>query len=194
MNAAVVDVDSLTRNWWAVILRGLAAILFGIVTAFAPGVTLAVLVLVFGAYAFVDGVLAIASAIRHRGSGSSWVVLLEGIAGVIAGVITLLWPGITAMALLFVIAAWALVTGVLEVAVAIRLRKTIAHEWLLALAGLSSIALGILLMLYPAAGALALVLWIGAYALVSGVLFVAFGIRLGTWGRSHGARPAFGHT
>jgi uncharacterized membrane protein HdeD (DUF308 family) len=194
MLSTVAEVESLTRNWWAVLLRGIAGILFGVITALAPGVTLAVLVLVFGAYAFVDGVLAIASAVRHHARGSARIVLVEGIAGMIAGIITLAWPGITAIALLFVIAAWALVTGVLEVAVAIRLRKTIAQEWLLVLAGLSSIALGVLLFLYPAAGALALVLWIGAYAFVSGVLFVALGIRLGTWGRSHGARPAFGHT
>jgi uncharacterized membrane protein HdeD (DUF308 family) len=106
------------------------------------------------------------------------------LAGVGAGVITLLWPGITALALLYVIAAWALVTGGLEIAAAIRLRKVMTGEWLLVLAAIASIALGILLVLFPGSGALALVLWIGAYAFVSGVLFIALGFRLRSWAKS----------
>jgi uncharacterized membrane protein HdeD (DUF308 family) len=185
IHIAVVDVDTLVRNWWVVLLRGVAGIIFGLVTFFAPGISLVALVLVFGAYAFADGILAIISAIRRRGKSDRWwVLLLEGLAGVGAGVITLLWPGITALALLYVIAAWALVTGGLEIAAAIRLRKVITGEWLLVLAAIASIALGILLVLFPGPGALALVLWIGAYALVSGVLFIALGFRLRSWGKS----------
>jgi uncharacterized membrane protein HdeD (DUF308 family) len=185
IHIAVVDVDTLVRNWWVVLLRGVAGIIFGLVTFFAPGISLVALVLVFGAYAFADGILAIISAIRRRGESDRWwVLLLEGLAGVGAGVITLLWPGITALALLYVIAAWALVTGGLEIAAAIRLRKVITGEWLLVLAAIASIALGILLVLFPGPGALALVLWIGAYALVSGVLFIALGFRLRSWGKS----------
>ena len=167
------------------LLRGVAGIIFGLVTFFAPGISLVALVLVCGAYAFADGILAIISAIRRRGESDRWWVLLpEGLAGVGAGVITLLWPGITALALLYVIAAWALVTGGLEIAAAIRLRKVITGEWLLILAAIASIALGILLVLFPGPGALALVLWIGAYALVSGVLFIALGFRLRSRGKS----------
>src|SRR3954467_745485 len=178
MRVPVVEVNSLSRNWWAVSLRGLAGILFGIITFVSPGISLAALVLLFGAYAFADGVLAIVSAIRRRGTDRWWLLLLEGIVGIAAGVLTLLWPGITALALLYVIAAWALVTGAFEVAAAIRLRKVITGEWLLALSGIFSIALGVLLILAPGPGALALVIWIGAYALVFGALLFALGLRL----------------
>jgi uncharacterized membrane protein HdeD (DUF308 family) len=179
MRVPVIDVDSLSRNWWVVVLRGLAGMTFGLVTFFAPGISLAALVLVFGAYAFADGVLAIISAVRRgRGADRWWLLLLEGIAGIAAGVVTLLWPGITALVLLYLIAAWALVTGVLEIAAAIRLRKAIKGEWLLILTGVLSVALGVLLVLFPGPGALALVIWIGAYAFVFGALMLALGLRL----------------
>lgn len=185
MRIAGVEADTLSRNWWAVLLRGLAGILFGIVTFIAPGISLAALVLAFGLYAIVDGIFTIVSAIRNRGTSSRWWVLfLEGVAGVVAGVLTLFWPGITAFVLLYVIAAWALVTGVLEIIAAIRLRKAITGEWLLALSGVASVVFGILLVLFPGAGALAVVLWIGAYALVFGALLVALAIRLRSIGRT----------
>src|SRR5262249_62214909 len=115
-----LDVDILARNWWAVLLRGVAGILFGIATFFAPAISLAVLVLLFGAYALVDGVLALISALRNRATNEQWwVLLLEGFVGIIAGIVTFVWPGITAVALLYVIAAWALVTGALEITAAI---------------------------------------------------------------------------
>jgi uncharacterized membrane protein HdeD (DUF308 family) len=178
MRVPVVDVDSLSRNWWAVSLRGLAGILFGIIAFIAPGISLAALVLLFGAYAFADGVLAIVTAIRRRGNDRWGMLLLEGLVGVAAGVLTLLWPGITALALLYVIAAWALVTGGFEIAVAIRLRKVITGEWILALSGILSMALGVLLIAAPGPGALAVVIWIGAYAFVFGALLFALGLRL----------------
>jgi len=178
MRVPVVDVDSLSRNWWAVLLRGLAGILFGIITFFAPAISLAALVLLFGAYALVDGVLAIVSAVRRRGADRWWLLLLEGLVGIAAGVLTFLWPAITAIALLYVIAAWALVTGAFEIAAAIRLRKAITGEWLLALSGIFSIALGVLLVLFPGPGALAVTIWIGAYAFVFGALLFALGLRL----------------
>lgn len=190
---AVVDVDTLARNWWLVLLRGIAGIAFGIATFVAPGISLIALVLLYGAYAFADGVLAIISAIRWHGETTRWwVLLLQGLAGVGAGLITLFWPGITALALLFVIAAWAFVTGVLEIVAAIRLRKVITHEWLLVLAGIASVALGILLALFPGPGALALVIWIGSYAIVTGVLYIALAFRLRSWGRSESPRLAHG--
>jgi uncharacterized membrane protein HdeD (DUF308 family) len=178
MRVPVIDLDSLTRNWWAVALRGLAGILFGVITFVSPGISLAALVLLFGAYSFADGVLSIVSAVRRRGADRWWLLLLQGIVGIGAGVVTLLWPGITAIALLFVVAAWALVGGALQVAAAIRLRKVITGEWLLALGGVLSIALGVLLVLFPGPGALALVIWIGAYAFVFGILLLVLGFKL----------------
>jgi uncharacterized membrane protein HdeD (DUF308 family) len=187
---ALVDVDTLIRNWWMFLIRGLLGIAFGIVTFFQPGISLAALVLLFGAYAFVDGVFAIVSAIRrHTGSEPWWLLSLEGIAGVGAGVITLGWPGLTAIVLLYLIAAWALVTGAFEIAAAIRLRKVIEDEWLLVLTGVASIALGVILTMFPGPGALALVLWIGAGALVWGVMLVALSLRLRSWGRTHPTHP-----
>src|SRR5690349_5253718 len=119
-----IDVDTLAHNWWAVLVRGLLAVLFGLVTLTAPGISLAVLVLLFGAYAFVDGAFAIVSAFRRAArSDRWWLLFIEGVAGVVVGVATLFWPGLTALVLLYMIAAWALVTGVLEIAAAIRLRK-----------------------------------------------------------------------
>jgi uncharacterized membrane protein HdeD (DUF308 family) len=174
----VVDVDSLTRNWWVVLLRGLAGIIFGLITFFEPGISLAALVLLFGAYALVDGVLSIATAVRRRGADRWLLLLLEGIAGILAGLATFLWPAITAIVLLYLIAAWALVTGVLEIAAAIRLRKAITGEWLLALSGIASIILGVLLFIAPGPGALAVVIWIGVYAFVFGALLVALSFRL----------------
>ena len=189
----ILDVDMLARNWWVVLFRGLAGIIFGLITLFAPDISLTALVLVFGAYALADGVLAMISAIRWRGETDRWwVILLEGLAGVAAGVITLFWPGITALTLLYMIAAWALLTGALEIAAAIRLRKVIAGEWLLVLSGIASIVFAALLALFPAAGALALVLWIGAYAVVFGALLIVFAFRLRSWGRSRSPRIAHG--
>lgn len=185
MQIAVVDLDAIARNWWAIMLRGIVGILFGIVTFVAPGISLATLVLLFGAFAFADGILALVAAVRHRHASSWWMMLLQGIAGIAAGAATLAWPGITALVLLYMIAAWALVTGAFEVTAAIRLRQVLTHEWLLVLSGVASIGLGILLMLFPGPGALAVVLWIGAYALVSGALLFALALRLRAWDREH---------
>lgn len=191
MRIPVLDVDTLVHNWWAVVLRGVAGIVFGIVTFLVPSISLAALVLLYGAYAFVSGVLSIVSAIRRRGvSERWWVLLIEGLVGVAAGVVTVFWPGITALALLFVIAAWALVTGVLEIVAAIRLRRVISGEWLLVLSGIASVILGVLLAAFPGIGALAVVLWIGAYAIVVGAMMVALGLRLRSWGRSHTPQAA----
>jgi uncharacterized membrane protein HdeD (DUF308 family) len=190
---AAVYVDGLARNWWVVLLRGLVGILFGILTFFQPGISLAALVLVFGAYAFVDGILTLVSAIRRRSTTDRWgLLVLEGIAGILVGIATLFLPGVTALVLLYLIAAWALVTGILEIAAAIRLRKVIRNEWLLALSGIASIILGVVLIVWPGPGALAVVLFIGAYAFVFGALLVGLSLRL----RSLGAprhRPQTAH-
>lgn len=172
---------TLTRNWWVVVLRGVFAVLFGIGALLWPGFTLAALVLVWGAYAIVDGIFALTAAIvggtGERG-GSRWAFLFIGLVSLGAGVIALVSPGITALALLFVIAAWAIVHGVLEIIAAVHLRKVIEHEWLLGLAGAASIFFGLLLMLRPGAGALALLWAIGGFAIVFGALTIALGLRL----------------
>jgi uncharacterized membrane protein HdeD (DUF308 family) len=174
----------LARNWWALVLRGLFAVLLGI-TAFAwPGITLGALVLLYGAFALADGVFAIASAVVGRTQGTPWwALLVEGLVGIAVGVITFLWPGITALALLYLIAAWAVVTGCLEIVAAIRLRKEIRGEWLLALSGILSVVFGVALVVNPGAGALAVLWLIGAYAIFSGSLLIALGFRLRSWSR-----------
>lgn len=185
MRIPVVDVDTLTHNWWIIALRGVAGIIFGIFTLLAPGLSLAVLVLAFGAFSLVDGLLTIVAAVRRHGTSNRWwALLIEGLVGVAIGVVTLLMPGVTAIALLLLIAARALVSGVLQIAAAIRLRKVITGEWLLVLGGIASLAWGALLVAFPAAGALALVLWIGAFAIVTGALLLGLAFRLRAWGRS----------
>lgn len=179
-------ISLLTRNWWAVALRGVAAVLFGIAAFVWPGVTLAALVLLFGAYAFVDGVFAIWHAFAARTSETNfrWFLGLEGLAGVVLGVLTLMWPGITALVLLYLIAAWAVITGVLEIAGAIELRKLIEHEWLLAIGGVCSILFGGIMAFNPGAGALALLWVIGSYAIVFGVVLIVLGFRLRSLGEA----------
>jgi len=184
VSVAGIDLDTLACNWWLVLLRGVAGVIFGLATFFAPGISLAMLVVVFGAYALADGILAIITALRRRGTHDRWwLLLLAGLMGVAAGTATLVWPEITALTLLYLIAAWALVTGGFEIAAAIRLRRVITGEWLLAWSGISSVALGVLLIFFPRPGALAVVLWIGAYALVYGALLIALGFRLRSWAR-----------
>src|SRR3954466_2356877 len=150
-------------DWRAVALRGLAALAFGILTLVWPGLTLWALVVLFGAYALVDGVLVLGAVIAHRvpiGGRRGWLVF-DGIAGVAVGIVTFAWPDVTALALLFVIAVWAIITGVIEVTTAIELRRVIQNEWLLGLAGVASVVFGILLVITPGAGALVITWLIG---------------------------------
>jgi uncharacterized membrane protein HdeD (DUF308 family) len=176
--------ETLSRNWGWVVLRGVAAILFGAFALFQPGITLAALVLVFGAYAFADGVSMLVWSIAGRSGDSRWVALLVGgLFGIGIGLVTFFRPGVTAVALLVTIAVWAIAIGVATIAAAIQLRKQITGEWKLILSGLLSVALGLVLLGAPKAGALAMVLWIGAYAVVGGVLLIALGFQLRSWGR-----------
>ena len=178
----------LARNWGWVALRGVAGVIFGLLTFMNPGITLVVLILFFGAYSLIDGIFAAIAAIRNRKAEAHWVALLiGGIAGIIIGVCTFLAPGISAIVLLYFIAAWALVIGFSEIVAAIRLRKIITGEWMLVLAGVASVALGLFLLSRPALGAIAVVVWIGAYAFVSGILLIALGFRLRSWARTHEA-------
>ncbi len=168
-----------TSSWWALILRGLAAIAFGVLAFVWPHITLTALVFLWGAYALVDGAFAIAGGVKSHGDNKRWwVLLLEGILGVAAGLVAFLVPAITALVLLILIAAWAMVTGAFEIAAAIQLRKYIKGEWLLALAGVASVLFGLALLFNPVAGALAVVWLIGAYSIVFGVLLIVLGVRL----------------
>jgi uncharacterized membrane protein HdeD (DUF308 family) len=166
-------------KWWAFVVRGLLSIAFGIMAFLLPGPTLLGLILLFGIYSIADGVFNIIGAVRAEHQQTRWwVLLLEGLVSIAAGIIAFVLPGLTALALLYLIAGWALVTGVLEIAAAIRLRQQIRGEWMLALAGLLSIVFGILVALRPGVGALAIVWWLGAYAIAFGVLLIALGIRV----------------
>lgn len=163
----------LSRHWWLLLVRGLVAIAFGVLTWVQPAISLGALVILFGAYSMADGILATWTAIAGgKDHDYHWVLLLEGLLGIGIGVLTFLAPGITALALLFYIAIWAIATGVLEIAAAIRLRKEIKDEWLLILAGIASVVFGALLAMQPGAGALAVLWLIGSYAVLFGVLLV----------------------
>ena len=155
----ITMLELLRRNWGWVVLRGVAAVLFGLLAFALPGITLAVLVLIWGAYAIVDGVLALIAAYRVRDRGRPfWSLLIVGLLGIVAGVVTFLWPVMTALLLLMFIAAWAVVMGIFQIIAAIRLRKVIQNEWLLALSGVLSVLFGLLMFLQPGAGALT-VIW-----------------------------------
>jgi uncharacterized membrane protein HdeD (DUF308 family) len=171
--------DYLAKNWWVLLLRGLSAIAFGVLTFMLPSLTLATLVLLFGVTAIFGGVLDIGGAIVGRkGNDEWWLWLLQGVVGVLVGLMTFRAPEITTLALLFFIAMWSLAIGVLQVAAAIRLRKEIKGEAWLILSGVTSIALALILMSNPAAGALGLLLYIGAQAIVMGVVLVMVALRV----------------
>jgi uncharacterized membrane protein HdeD (DUF308 family) len=179
-------VTTLARRWWVFLLRGLAGILFGISALLVPAAGLFALVVLFGAYALVNGIFAFSHAFDRGEQRWGWLAF-EGVASVIAGLLILLVPGLSAIALVFFIAAWSVITGVAQVVTAVRLRKQIRHEWLLGLSGALSMAFGILVAAFPRAGALAIVVWIAAYAIVFGALMVALSLRLRAYGR-HGER------
>lgn len=175
---------ALGRNWWLLLVRGLVAIVFALLTWAQPGVSLAALVLVFGIYVLADGLLGVWSAIaKRRDNRHWWLLLLWGLVGIVVGVMTFIMPGITGLVLLMYIAAWAVITGVLQIVAAIRLRKEIKGEWLLILSGLVSVAFGVLLLLQPGAGALAVAWIIAAYAFIFGVLMVLLAFKVRKLGR-----------
>jgi uncharacterized membrane protein HdeD (DUF308 family) len=176
---------ALARNWWSLVIRGLAAVALGSATFIWPGITVGALVLLFGAYALLDGVISIVGAWKAARAHERWGALIfEGIVGIATAVVTGIIPGLTAIALVSLIAAWALVTGALEIVAAMRLRQYIAHEWLLALSGVASLLFGFLAILLPLAGAVAIAIGIGIYALVFGVLLIGLGFRLRSWTRT----------
>lgn len=172
-------VNVLARNWWAVLIRGIAAVVFGVLAFAWPVSTIAAIIILFGAYAFVDGVFAIVAAVRAAQSHERWwPFLLEGIVGIAIGVITFFEPSATAFALYVTIAAWAFITGVLEIAAAVQLRKQIANELWLILGGILSLVFAGLMFWRPLSASIAIVWVIGAYAIMFGITMIALSFRL----------------
>jgi len=184
----------MTQNWWVIALRGLVAVLFGIATFMWPGITLWVLGALFGAYALTNGIFAVIEAFRRDASRERWRPLLfEGVVGILIGAVTLTWPGLTAMGLLYLIAFWAIMTGVFEIITAIRLRHEIRGEWMMALIAILTMAFGFLLVAFPAQGALSIILIIGAFVFASGALMIALAFKLRTLRRPGGEVPPVRH-
>lgn len=172
-------VDALARNWWALALRGVLAIVFGIIAVLLPGAALFALVILFGAYSLVDGIFAIVASLRAAQVHERWLpLMLMGIAGVLAGLITWFYPGITAIVLLYLIAVWAIVTGVFEIVAAFQLRRHIQGELLWLLAGLISIVFGLFILARPGAGALSVIWVIAVYAIAFGIMLLGLAFRL----------------
>jgi uncharacterized membrane protein HdeD (DUF308 family) len=174
-----MDTAMVSRIWWAIVLRGVLAVLFGVVALFYTGQTLLALIYVFGAYAVLDGLLALVAAVRageaHRRWG--WLVF-AGLVGVAAGIVSFVWPGLTALAVVFIVAAWAIIGGVAEIAFALSWPDTLAHPWLAALAGAVSVVYGVLLAVWPRSGAVALTWLLGLYAIAYGVTLLYYAYRL----------------
>lgn len=177
-SAAPPMLPVLARYWWLILLRGIAAILFGILAFIWPGITLVTLVLFYGAFALIDGVLALAHAIMGDNKGSRWWLALIGVLGILVGVLTFVWPGVTALVLLVFIATWAIILGIFQIIGAIRLRKEIDNEWTIGLSGALSVLFGVVLLAAPGPGAIGLIWVIGAYAIVFGILLVMAAFKL----------------
>lgn len=195
MEQTIQHVDLLARNWWAILLKGLVALFLGVCTVLMPKLSLAALVFAYGVYALVDGLFALLASLQRRRDREAprWAYFWMGLVGVGAGLAALFLPGITVLFLLYVIAAKAVIEGILQVVAAIRLRKEIQGEWLLVLSGIASLGFGALLFAFPAASAVVLVLWIGVYALIYGATLLAVAFRLHAWERraslQHEAAP-----
>lgn len=172
----------LARNWWTICLRGAIALLFGLAVWIWPQITLEVLIVLFAAFALVGGVVALIAGLREwRADPRWWLLLLEGVVGIATGIVVFVLPNFTALLLLYVIAAWAIITGIFEIIAAIQMRQEIRNEWLLAIAGVASVLFGLLLTIWPLAGALAIIWLIGGYAIVFGILLLTLGFRLRSW-------------
>lgn len=181
----------LGRNWWLMLLRGLAAILFGCLAFAWPGATLLTLLALFGVYVFVDGVLALVAAFRGGAGVSRGWLIFTGILGIVAAIGTVLYPNVTALALVLFIGSWSVVRGVFEIVGAIQLRKEIRGEWLLVLSGIMSVVFGTIVWLMPGVGALAIVWLIGAYSLAFGALLTGLAFRVRGHRMSESGEPHF---
>jgi uncharacterized membrane protein HdeD (DUF308 family) len=180
------ETSGLPSKWGWIVFRGVLAILFGLIAFARPGAMAFSMVLLFGCFAFVGGIATLIAAARSGRAGQSWgALLVEGLLGIAVGALAVLWPASTALAFVWMIGAWAILTGALEIATAVRLRKLIEHEWALGLAGALSIAFGLLMLYRPIAGGVAVMWWLGAYAVLFGVLMIVFGFRLRGYARSH---------
>lgn len=178
--------NRLARNWWTLILRGAIAIIFGLVALAWPTLTLTALVYLFATFWLAGGVLLAIAALReHLHDTHNWLLLLEGIVGIAVGMLAFIWPGVTAFVLLYLIAAWAIVTGILEMITALQLRQAIENEWLPAVTGLVSLIFGVMLIIWPVAEALAILWLIAAYAIVFGILLLILGFKLRSWHNQH---------
>lgn len=167
------------KYWWSFLLRGTLATLFGLIAIFLPGITLEVMTIFLGAFLVVDGLVSFYVSLKGRGTGLNWgVLLLEGLLGIAVGVFTLIWPGITVLVIVLLVAFWAMVTGVLEIIAAVSLRNEIEGEWLLGLSGILSILFSVILFVNPGIGAVTLIWLIGIYAIVFGVAMIFLGLRL----------------
>jgi uncharacterized membrane protein HdeD (DUF308 family) len=160
------------------IIRGILGVVVGVLAFVWPGITIAALVILFGAYAVIDGVTNVLLGATKTAHGRSWAQVVQGIVGIVAGVLTFIWPAITALVLIMFIAAWAIVTGIFEIVAAIRLRKVVTGEWLLVLSGLMSLAFGTLVFAFPLAGAVGIAWVLGCYTAASGIVLIALGVRL----------------
>ena len=171
-------IEVLARNWWAFLIRGLAGIVFGILAFLWPGITLLVLAIMIGAYALVDGIFALVAAFSHAGAAHRGWLLFEGVLGIILGVLIWLYPLYSASLFVYLVAFWAIVTGIIEIIAGVRLRNVISDEVLYILAGVASIVFGVLILRNPVAGALAVVWLIAFYAIIFGILQIALSFRL----------------
>lgn len=177
----------LSHYWWTFLIRGIIAVLFGLAAIIWPGLTIATLVIVFGAYVVVDGIFAIIDGFSTRSDNSHWwVEILIGLAGIVVGIWAMAFPDLTAVGMMYFIAAWWLVTGVLQIIYAIRVRREITNEWFLVLTGALSAVLGVVFMLFPGSGALSLIWVIGIYAIIFGIMLIVLSLRLRGLGAGEG--------
>jgi len=186
MTMAMPHISELSSNWWALALRGAISILLGLVAFTMPGLTIAALVTIFGVYAFVEGVLAIMAAMRGVREHDRWGwMLVEGIVGIVVGLVAFFMPGVGAIAVVWLVAAWAVTTGALEIGAAIRLRKIIEGEWMLMLAGALAIVLGLFIVSRPGLGVVLLATWLGVYAIFTGIITLLLAFRIRNWSQEH---------
>ena len=168
----------LAQNWWAIAIRGVCGIVFGLIALFLPGATMLTLVLFFSAYMLVDGIFGVVAAVRAASHHQRWgLLVLEGVLNIAVGVIAFIWPGLTAVTFVLLIAAWAIVTGVLEIVAALRLHPEYGRWWLI-LSGAASVIFGVLLVVAPLAGVIVVTWWIGAFALIFGIMLLVLAFRL----------------
>lgn len=170
--------EFISRNWWVYLLRGLVAVAFGVIALVWPGIALGALIVLFAVYAFADGILSIGGLLIGVRVGPWWAQLLMGLLSIVAGVIAVVSPGITALVLLLVIASWAIANGILGLYMAVRFRRVLTNEWMLGLSAVLSIVFGVVLLLSPGAGILSLLWLLGVFAVALGVTLIAFAFRV----------------